>query len=113
VADSGQHGGALLDLAGDAVAHIEEGLARLADLAGAAWVELADVAARAEALRSPGESVIGRIWLRRKMMAMPSSATDTITIHKSRMPVLDENTRFSRVSSRNTTPFSTSTRIST
>ena len=36
-------------------AQFEAYLARLADLAGAAWVELADVAARAEALRSPGE----------------------------------------------------------
>ena len=55
VADAGQHGGALLDMARDAVRHVEKGLARLRTSAAPRGWKFADVAARAEALRRLGQ----------------------------------------------------------
>ena len=55
MADARQHGGALLHLPGDAVAHVEEGEARRLHLAGAARAEVAGIAPGAEALRGAGE----------------------------------------------------------
>ncbi len=40
MAHAGEHGGALLDMALDAVTHLDEGLRRLPHFAGAAWAEI-------------------------------------------------------------------------
>jgi len=57
VADAGEHGGALLDLAFDAPLHDGEGLAGAAHLARPGRLEVADGAALAEALGGVGEAL--------------------------------------------------------
>ena len=54
VADAGQHDGALLDIALDAVAHLDEGMRRLAHLARAARLEIGR-------RRPPSAETVGRL----------------------------------------------------
>ncbi len=56
MADAGEHGGALVDLALDALAHLVEGDRRLAHLAGAARGEIGHGAALAEIVDGGGQS---------------------------------------------------------
>ena len=81
VADAVQHRGALLDGALDAPLHLDEGVAGLAHLAGAARPEL-DLAALAEALRPPrrgagsdGSGCAGTGWRRRAARARSRPST--------------------------------------
>ena len=85
MADAGQHRRALVDLPLDPLAHLVEGDGRLAHLAGAARREVGDGAALAEIVDGRGQRRIGRIWLRRKTMAMASSTTEVATIHQMKM----------------------------
>ena len=82
VADAGQHGRALVDVLGDALAHLDESLRRLAYLAGAARAEIVrhgrplPNASAASASRR-----IGLIWLRMNRIATVSRTTEVPTIH--------------------------------
>ena len=80
MADAGEHRRALLDLAVDALAHLVEGDRCLAHFTSAARREVGNRAALAELVDCARQSEDGRIWLRRKMMAMVRSTTLIPTI---------------------------------
>ena len=88
MADAGQHGGALLDLTGDAVTHVEKGAARQPHLGRTARPEVADVATRADALCGLGQFENGRrSACGGTITAMPRSSSDETSIH-SRMTLV-------------------------
>jgi hypothetical protein len=90
VADARKHGGALLDLALDALAHLDEGDAGAPDLIGAAGRKSSGMRWPLPKLSAAWVSFrIGRIWPRRNRMAMTSSTSEVPTIHNRKIWVLE------------------------